>query len=196
MDTSSTLLESLQKANGTDAWQYLDRIYRPLMTKWLRQTPAPVNDHEDIIQEVLLTVSEKIGDFQKSDRTGAFRAWLKQILIYSLRNFVRKRGNRIESPGNDVFEDLARSLEDPHAELSIAWRQEHDDFVLKYLLEQVREKFEKKTFSAFVLSTVEGKPTGEIADQLNMKPGAIHTAKSRVLAELRRLGQGMLSEDL
>ena len=52
-------------------------------------------------------------------------------------------------------------------------------------LELIRGEFEERTWHAFWLTAVEDHPTGEVALELVMTPGAVRVAKSRVLRRLR-----------
>jgi RNA polymerase sigma-70 factor (ECF subfamily) len=52
-------------------------------------------------------------------------------------------------------------------------------------VEQVRGEFQESTWRAFWLTAVEGLGAREAGGQLNLSPGAVYVAKSRVLARLK-----------
>jgi DNA-directed RNA polymerase specialized sigma24 family protein len=70
-------------------------------------------------------------------------------------------------------------------------REEDEDGVpgrvllLRGLLELIQLEFEDKTFKAFWRVAAHGCPAKEVAEELGMKVGAVHTAKCRVLKRLR-----------
>jgi RNA polymerase sigma-70 factor (ECF subfamily) len=49
----------------------------------------------------------------------------------------------------------------------------------------IRSEFEPRTWQAFWLTAVEGRPPDEVSSELKMSPGAVRVAKSRVLRRLR-----------
>ena len=59
-------------------------------------------------------------------------------------------------------------------------------------MELVQAEFEERTWSAFWRTVVEGRPTGDVADELDMKIASVYQAKSRVLRRLRQETDGFL----
>lgn len=56
---------------------------------------------------------------------------------------------------------------------------------MKQTLELIRAEFEDRTWQAFWRVTVEDRQSGLVAEALEMTPGAVRQAKSRVLRRLR-----------
>ena len=85
--TSTTLLERLRTLElDQEAWQEFVGIYSPFLRYWVGQRlrfPSHQADIDDLVQDVLQVVSQKVTAFQHSGRVGAFRLWLKTIV----RNF-------------------------------------------------------------------------------------------------------------
>ncbi len=52
-------------------------------------------------------------------------------------------------------------------------------------LDSIRCEFEARTWRAFWLTTVEGLAAKDVGAELEMSPGAVRVAKSRVLRRLR-----------
>lgn len=195
VDTSLTLLESIRKKDDEHAWHVLNRLYRPLIRDWLNRFGLPAADQDDVVQEVLVQVVRHVDGFERQDQTGSFRNWLRKLTLNCMRNFVRKRGNRGLGQGGSDFEHLLQQCEDPRSELSRLWNQQHDQAIVSYLMSVVRPRFQEHTWQAFVETAVHGRPASDVASQLHMSSGAVHTAKSRVLAEMRRIGEGLLNEE-
>ena len=57
--------------------------------------------------------------------------------------------------------------------------------VLRSALALIQEQFRPKTWQAFWMTTVDGRPTRDVAEELGMSSGAVRVSKSRVLAKLR-----------
>ncbi len=194
MDTSATLLESLQSPDESESWLILNQLYGPLIRNWLQRNHVRLDDHDDVVQEVLVQVSKKIDQFQHSGRVGAFRNWLKQITINCLRNYGRKRANKQIPVGGSDFEEFVNQWADPNSQISRVWRVEYQQSVVAYLLHVAQQKFSQKTYQAFYETAVLNREANEVAEQLDMSVAAIYTARSRVLKELRNLKHGICDD--
>jgi RNA polymerase sigma-70 factor (ECF subfamily) len=62
---------------------------------------------------------------------------------------------------------------------------ERYDRLFSRALELIRAEFQERTWRAFWRVVVEGQSPQVIAQELNMSPGAVRVAKSRVLHRLR-----------
>jgi RNA polymerase sigma-70 factor (ECF subfamily) len=191
-DTSLSLLDRL-KASPDDAdWRRLVEAYSPLLQTWVARADVQAADAEDLVQEVLLVVHREVRSFQHNQRPGAFRCWLRQIVVHRVRNFWRSRGRLIAAGSDSQLEEQLRQLEDDGSQLSRMWDREHNLAVARKLLEMVDSRFTESTRHLFRRLVLEGTDADTVAVETGLSLNAIFTAKSRVLRELRRLGQGLL----
>ena len=195
MDTSATLLESLQRSDDSQSWMILNDLYGPMIRNWLGRNNVRTGEQDDVAQEVLVLVSQKIGEFEHSGRTGAFRNWLKQITINCLRNHARKRANRQAAVGGSDFEAFLNAWADPKSQVSKLWRQEYQQNVIAYALRVAQQKFTEQTFQAFHMTAMLNENPDDVAEKLDMSVAAVYTARSRVLKELRQLKQGICDDE-
>jgi RNA polymerase sigma factor (sigma-70 family) len=144
-DTSMTLLNRLQQTGDPETWRQLVDLYSPLLTRWLQKYDVQTSDSDDLVQEVLMAVSQDLTKFNHNGRPGAFRAWLRSILVFRLRNFWRKRERRPMTPGDSDLEHRLSQLDDPASEMSQLWNQQHDQHVAQRLLAICRQHFEADT---------------------------------------------------
>src|SRR5438105_2749143 len=63
-ETSTGLLRRGQDGTDSDAWQRIVNLYTPLLFGWLRRYSLQSEDAEDLVQEVLKTVSQELSDFE------------------------------------------------------------------------------------------------------------------------------------
>ena len=189
--TSLSLLDQLgNKAEG-DSWERLVELYSPLLRSWMRRYEVQEADIDDLVQDVLLVLIDELPAFRHNRQTGAFRSWLRQIVVNRLRNFWRKRGRDVKSGGSDLARRL-NEFEDPTSQLSLIWDREHDRHLTRSLLEQIEPKFTESTRRAFRRLVLDGAKADVVAAELNLSLNAVFTAKSRVLRELRRLSAGLI----
>jgi RNA polymerase sigma-70 factor (ECF subfamily) len=189
--TPLSLLERLRLGPDPNSWQRLVDLYTPLVAARLRAQALQPADVDDLTQEVLGTLLRELPHFRHDLRPGAFRRWLRGIVLNRLRAFWRAR--RPMPVAGDLFREQALAeLEDPNSELSRRWDEEHDWHVVRRLLELIEPEFEPSTWQAFRMAVLEGKPTREVATALNLSANAVRIAKSRVLARFRQEIAGLI----
>jgi RNA polymerase sigma-70 factor (ECF subfamily) len=135
-ETSLTLLARLQREPDPEAWQRLVDIYAPLIGHWLARSALQTADHEDVVQNVLKIVVQKLPDFERR-REGSFRTWLRVITVNCLKAHWRSEKFRVIATGESEFLQRLQQLEDPSSELAKAWEDEHDRHVVRRLLELI-----------------------------------------------------------
>jgi RNA polymerase sigma-70 factor (ECF subfamily) len=174
------------------AWKDLTDLYRPLIVGWLHRQAVPAAEVDDLVQEILLAVVQGLPSFCHSGRNGAFRAWLRTITHRYCCDFWRARAQRARATGDSTVAEALRQLEDPESALNRQWEEEHDRYVLRYLLDQMELEFEPITLRAFHRLALDGAPGAVVAEELGLAVGTVYAAKSRVLLRLRQEAEGLL----
>lgn len=191
-ETSLSLLYRLQGSPESEAWNRLVELYAPLIRAWLRRYKVQNCDAEDLLQEVLLAVSKDLGKFEHGGQPGAFRGWLKAILVNRLRKFWRARDRRPQARGDSDVHARIAQLDDPASAISQIWNREHDQYVLRQLLALAEPHFEQNTWKAFCRVALDGLKPDAVAEELKMSLNAVFLAKSRVLRRLRQESEGLI----
>lgn len=194
-DTSITLLQRLQSSDDSENWDRLMSLYRPLLMAWLRKYHVQDFDLDDLMQEVLMAVAKDLPTFDHNGRTGAFRAWLRSIMVNRLRNFWRSRGRQLQAQGGSDVQLRLAQLDDPSSEMSQLWNQQHDLHVAQQLLQQVEPDFTAQTWAAFTRVAIDGQRADAVAVELGISTNAVFIAKSRVLTRLRREAAGLIDSN-
>lgn len=178
--TSSTLLDQA-RSNNEEAWQRLVVLYTPLVQHWCKRAGVPLPEVPDVAQEVFLSVSLALGDFERQ-RVGSFRTWVRGIARHKALDHFRKRKGEPSPVGGTLGAEMANSIPE-----EVDPEQDADEVgeLYRRALDLIRGNFEEKTWRAFWRSTVDGHPTDVVASELGLTPVAVRIAKSRVLARLR-----------
>jgi len=183
--TSRSLLDRV-KADEAAAWDRLIGLYAPLVYRWCRRFGLPEQATADVFQEVFQAVSTHIGSFRKEKEGDTFRGWLRTITDNKVRDHFRKVGRE---PTGEGGTEAQRRLADLPADSSIEIDDPMDERAERGLfrdaLDLIRSEFETRTWQAFWLTTVEGLAAKDVGAELDMSPGAVRVAKSRVLRRLR-----------
>jgi RNA polymerase sigma-70 factor (ECF subfamily) len=175
-----------------DAWNRLVELYAPLVCHWCRQQRLPEQELPDVVQEVFKAVSANIDRF-RHDRPGdTFRGWLRTISRSKVNDCFRKRGKEATAAGGTeahaTFQQIADgTLESDSDEPEQGPSEETEKQLLfRRALELVQRDFEERTWQAFWKVVVDGMSPKDAGEELDMKPGTVRVAKSRVLARLRQ----------
>ena len=191
-ETSLSLLARISQSADSDSWDRLVELYTPLMRRWVRSYEVTGADADDLVQEVLTVVSQELPKFKHNERAGAFRSWLRKILVNRLRNHWRDRQNSPPAKGGSSFLEQLNQLEDDASQLSQIWNAEHDRDVIAKLMEIVRPSFQPKTWEAFQRLMFGGQRPDQVAAELDMPLGSVYMARNRVLNALRREAAGLV----
>ncbi len=189
--TSPSLLFRLRDPADREAWQRLVALYTPLLGDWLSRYGVQSADADDLVGEVLAAVVREMPGFRYDAAKGAFRGWLRTILVHRLRDFWRSRDHQPRAAGGEFYDHLLDKLEDQRSEISQVWDREHDEHIVCRLLEMVRPEFESTTWEAFRLVMLEGREPARVAGELNLSRNSVYLAKSRVLQRLRQEAEGL-----
>jgi RNA polymerase sigma-70 factor, ECF subfamily len=191
-ETSLSLLARLRRSPESESWNRLVGLYAPLIRTWARKYDVQDCDVDDLVQEVLLAVSKDLGKFEHGGQPGAFRAWLKAILVNRLRKFWRARDRRPQARGDSDIDARLAQLDDPASELSQIWNRQHDQYVLRQLLALAEPHFAAKTWKAFCRVALDGAPPDVVAEEMGISRNAVIIAKCRVLSRLRQQSEGLI----
>jgi RNA polymerase sigma-70 factor (ECF subfamily) len=191
--TSLTLLDRLQAARPDPRyWKQLVDLYTPWIRMWLRRWGIGPADTDDLTQEVLAVVVRELPRFHHNRSPGAFRSWLKSITINRIRALWRSHKRRPQGTGDSDILEILNQLEDANTNLSRQWDREHDQHVIRQLLQRLNSEFSGNTWKAFEHTVLEERSPAAVAKKLGISVNAVLLAKSRVLRRLRLEAQGFI----
>jgi RNA polymerase sigma-70 factor, ECF subfamily len=189
--TSQSLLDSLRVGPQSLAWQRWHAIYEPLIHAWMSKHRFIPTDRDDVTQNVMIVVVQKLNRFEHNGQKGAFRKWLKSITINCLRDYWKKLDKHPQQAA------VQQSLDEWAADqstMSQNWEEEHDRHVVQKLLALLEPEFTTETWQAFQKVVVQGRTAEQVAKELSITKNAVYIAKSRVLTRLRQEAQGLVDE--
>ncbi len=181
--TRPSLLVSIRDPRDGRAWSQFVAIYSPLVYRFARRRGLQPTDAADVTQDVIRAVARSIRGFDY-DRKGSFRGWLMTVARSKLQNFFSKRNLESQAAGGDQAQRLLEQQPSPEDEDAFVER-EHRRCLFDWAVAQIREDFQPATWRAFWQTSVEGKNTKQVADEMGMTVGAVYIARSRILARLK-----------
>ena len=186
--TSLTLLEQLQSSAPGAAWEQFVAIYTPLLMKWNREAGLQESDAEDVAQETLANVFQKIGSFSRQ-REGSFRKWLKNMAYHRVCRHRRKLENNLPLDEAEDTDLAVPSVE----EFDYAENYYYD--VLESALRFIFREFRELSWRAFLDTLLRNRSIQEVADEMGMTPTAIYVARCRIISRISQIAQGFMEDD-
>lgn len=180
--TPPTLLERLRQPGADEAWARFVDLYTPLLYSWARRVGLRGQDAEDLVQDVLTTLVQKLPEFTY-DPQKSFRAWLRTILLNRWKKRQRRpQAAQLEPEGLADIDGSLTELEDA----------EYRDYLVGRAARLIQAEFPDDTWKAYQEYVIGDRPAAEVARALGTTVNAVYLAKSRVLARLRQELAGLL----
>jgi RNA polymerase sigma-70 factor (ECF subfamily) len=185
--TSVTLLGRLQRnPNDHQAWSDFVQRYGRIIYGWCRHFNLQEADAEDVTQNVLLRLAEKMPLFVY-DPSRSFRAWLKTLTHHAWSDFVTSRQRRTLGSGDTEMIQVLQSIE-ARDDLEKKLDEAFDRELLEEAMTRVQQRVAPQTWEAFRLTALEGLSGAAAAERIPMQVAQVFVAKRRV--------QKMLQEEV
>lgn len=177
-ETRHSLLVRLQERRDEVAWEEFLAAYEPFLLSLFRRKGLQEADAQDVSQQVLVSVAQKVASWQPDGKAASFRRWLSTIARNAaIRHLTRHARRPVAGMDSDLFRNQS-SLE---AEATHDYQRE----VLAWAIEQIREEFRETTWRAFWETAVNHRAIAEVTEELQITAGAVYMARSRIMARLR-----------
>lgn len=183
--TRKTLLMRAKNRNDQDAWEEFVEVYRRFIFHVLNRMNVNENDFDDMVQEVLIRLWEKLGSYDPEK--ARFRSWLSFVIRNIVINSFRKKNLHVEKL--EQFSD-SLSTKSSKSEVEKMIEREWKMHVSNMALTTIKELFSGKAVQVFEMS-LQGLDNAQISVQLGIGQNSVKVLKSRVksryMAEVQRL---------
>ena len=170
--TRPSLLARLKDWSQQTAWREFDHDYAPLVRNVARKAGLSDAETDEVVQETLLAVAKKIGEFEHRGNRGSFRAWLLQQMRWRIVDQFRRRGTGgkmpSESPSAAIgaaavtnddgtgTEEILHALEAPVPAFERIWDEEWRQRVQQLAVARVKRHLSARQFQLFDLHVLQG----------------------------------------
>jgi RNA polymerase sigma factor (sigma-70 family) len=201
--TRPSLLARLKDWSQQTAWREFDHNYAPLLRNVARKAGLSDVEADEVVQETLIAVAKKIGEFDHAGNRGSFRAWLYQQARWRIadRFRARSRAHYAIAP-EDSLAALGHLEPAPAAEAQSdqtferLWEAEWENYIGQAAIARVKRQAGARQFQLFDLHVIQGLTVQAAAQAAGASTAAVFMAKSRVgrlvrkeIARLRRTCQ-------
>jgi len=197
--TRHSLLNRLKDWGDQTSWQdffdtYSRLIYNVAVKAGLSDTEA-----QEVVQETVIAVARKIGEFKADPAHGSFSAWLMRLTRWRIADQWRKRqAGPAPNPSGAGQTPVLRSddtgstgpierVSDPASlGLDAVWHTEWEKHLMDAALERVKQQVSPRQFQMFDLYVLQNQSVQETARTLQASVASVYVAKHRVARLMKR----------
>lgn len=192
--TRKTLLERLRYMEDGKSWrEFFDRYWNLLYGFAVRRGLSH-EEAEEAVQDTVIVVAGKIGDFQYDPSKGTFKGWLFQITRRKVVDRFRTRP-KVREVGfleNDSAGDQAPDRDD----FKDTWEEEWTTHIKKQAEEETLRRVKPAQFQVYDCYVRKEWSVKKVCKTLGITPNQVYLAKNRVGAvlqqEAEKLAEGSL----
>jgi RNA polymerase sigma factor (sigma-70 family) len=204
LSTRRSLLGRLANWGDQESWQDFFNTYWRLIYSVALKAGLSDAEAQDVVQETVLTVARKIGDFKSHPDLGSFKGWLLTITRRRIADQIEKRA-KFATPGQPrattVPHPLKRGIEsedstrtstvervpDPASVgIDTYWEEQWQLHVFNAAVERVKNQVSPKQFQIFELYVLRDWPVSKVSQTLEVSAAQVYLAKHRVSSLLKK----------
>jgi RNA polymerase sigma-70 factor (ECF subfamily) len=183
------LLQRVKNPRDNESWREFFHLYQPLLYRYARARGLGRENADEVAQQCLAVLTEKMPEFEYSREKGGFKYWLRRITNNKINDFFKKRRLPVAMSG-----DFRRPQ---RTELSLdeLWERQWQKKHLQYCLKLIRPEVAATTYQAFEYHVLCDWPVDRVAETLGISTDQVYTAKSRITRRLRVKMRELLGEE-
>jgi RNA polymerase sigma-70 factor (ECF subfamily) len=202
LPTRHSLLARLKDWEDQTSWREFFDTYWKLIYAVARKAGLSDAEAQDVVQETVLTVAKKVGDF-KAQPGGSFKGWLLQITRRRIADeFERRQRSQslVTSAATTRNEEGTRTatidrVPDPASfDLDACWEEQWQKRLLEAATERVKQRVSPKQYQMFELYVLREWPVRKVAQTLGVSTTQVYLAKHRVGRLLKKEVQRLTKE--
>lgn len=189
--THATLLARVAAGADPVAWREFCDRYGGLIQGFARRRGLQAADCDDVVQDVLISLTKALPGFVYDPSKGKFRSYLKTVVI---RAIARKSFQSSGEVALEHIEELTRTASADlgvEAEWEVEWRQYH----MRRAMKTVEVEFNATDRAAFQAYAIDGLPVETVAERLGISAESVYQAKSRIMKRLSRVIEQQVVEE-
>jgi len=177
-EPSDEALVAAARGGEATAFELLLKRHEGRVLRVLRLLGVPVDDREDVAQEVFVRVFRHLGGFHPGN---PFGGWIYRITVNAVHDY-RRRMRRLPREGFEAETALDSAPDDaPNPEQSAELRRR------QRLLEGAVARLSERERAVFVLCELEGMETRQVARALGITSITVRRHLGRARSRLQRL---------
>ena len=182
-ETRQSLLVQLQRAGQEDAWNSFLNIYEPAIYRFALSRGLQEADANDVTQQVLLAVHDRIETWDPDNAKGNFRGWLFRVTRNLASKQLRQARRHETSLSEHELDGISSDSEEDQSVFLLEYRRQ----VFQWATVKLKDEFKPSSWLAFWKTSIGTDSAAEVANELGLTVGAVYAAKCRVMSKLREI---------
>ncbi len=185
--TSASLLARLHHWDDHSAWDEFHRRYRKLILGLARGGGLSPEEAEEVTQDVLREIAERIATFESDPARGRFRGWLMNLTRWRIADKRRRRSKLTYQPlatDDPAVPAPADSLPAPDDTLEREER-EWQQHLLDLALDRLAASANPKQLQAFQLYKLQHWPADQVTRAMGLSKEHLHVIAHRFTRRLK-----------
>ena len=179
---ASLLLQLGEKSE--DAWAEFLSVYERALFRFCCSKGLQEADCEDVLQDVLTAVMNKVSSWDPDRTKGKFRGWLFRVARNVAVDVIDRKAKKVMASGDTKVARMLAEVPDADAN-EMTFEMEYQRALFDWASQQVKSEVKEVTWLSFCKTAVDGEKAEEVASQLGIPVGSVYTAKCRVVARIR-----------
>jgi RNA polymerase sigma-70 factor (ECF subfamily) len=188
--TRRSLLTRLKNWDDHDGWKRFFDTYWRLIYGTAIKSGLSDAEAQDVVQETVISVANKMNEFKYDPALGSFKGWLLTLTRWRITDQIRKRPRHGQAGGSQpedgVRTSTIESLPDEQSvQLDAIWDAEWQKNLTDAAIERVKRKVGARQYQLFDLHVIKEWPVADVAKTLGVTHNHVHKAKSRISEMIR-----------
>jgi RNA polymerase sigma-70 factor (ECF subfamily) len=189
--TRQSLLGRMKDWSDQTSWQDFFQTYWRLIYGVALRSGLTATEAEEVVQETVISVAKKIGDFKNDPALGSFKSWL---MVITRRRIADQFGKRppVSLSFSNRADETARTgtidrVPDPASlQLDNVWEEQWEKNLFSVALENVKCQISPKQFLLFHEQVIKECPAPKVAQKYGLNLAQVYMARYRVSRLLKK----------
>jgi RNA polymerase sigma-70 factor (ECF subfamily) len=190
--TRQSLLYRLRNRADETSWREFFDMYWNLIYRAARKAGLSDADAQDVVQETVVSVAQRIEGFVYDPQVCSFKTWMLRLTRWRISSRLKARQRdaaRLHEslPSSDTWRipTIERVPDQAGERPDETWDQEWQQNILDTALERTKQRVNPAQFQIYDLCVHEQKPAWEVARALEVSVARVYLARHRVTAVLK-----------
>jgi RNA polymerase sigma factor (sigma-70 family) len=178
--TRRSLLSRLRSWDDQDSWRdFFDTYWRLIYSVAVKAGLRDV-DAQDVVQEAILSVAERMPGFKYDPSVGSFKSWLMLIIRRRIADHLRQEYAGARASNGEPADDLAELPDDSLQRLEAIWEEEWRNQIRQAAIDKVKRRVKPEQFQMFDFYVLQQLPVREVAQSLGVSLMQVYLARHRI----------------
>ena len=174
-------------AHSDRAWAEFLEVYERALYGYCRANRLQDADAEDVTQEVLAALVQRVPDWNSDRNQGSFRGWLFRVARNISVDLVTARARQAIGSGDANVRAMLAEVPQSEMDQQAVMESEYRRSLFQWAAARAKSEVQDVTWQSFHRTAVQGQKADAVATQLGVPVGSVYTAKCRVVARIRSM---------